>query len=231
MSDPNAPQNRQYPNRSPQGPQQPHPGATAFAPSGPPPKKKRRVWLWVLLGVLVLVFLLIAACSAIFAKSVGEAVQSAAPQQPSTVPSSGASGGATSAPTSNTATFGDTVKYDDGLAVTITKTKNAKQSKYTEHPGEPVTVFYVRVTNNTDQNLNGDLVSVDSTYGKDGSNADQVYDVDSFGDQISGTIAKGKSKTGEYAFAVPTKERGDVDVEVSLVDFDHDSALFSGSVK
>lgn len=190
------------------------------------------MWLWVLIGVLALILIFIVACTAIVGSAVNEATKGAVP---STIPSGAAtaSGGSSSqAPASNgTAKFGDTVKYDDGIAVAITKHKNGKTSKYSEHPGSPVTSFFVKVTNGTSENLNGAYVSVDVTYGKDGSPADQVFDSNNFGDQISGTIGKDKSKTGEYSFAVPIKERGDVTVEVSFTDFDHDNAIFAGSVK
>jgi hypothetical protein len=39
---------------------------------------------------------------------------------------------------------------------------------------------------------------------------------------------KGRQKTGKYGFAVPTKHMDDLVIEVS--DYEHDPALFSGSV-
>jgi hypothetical protein len=46
---------------------------------------------------------------------------------------------------------------------------------------------------------------------------------------VTGVIANGRQKTGNYHFAVPTKHMDDLVIEVS--DYEHDAALFSGSVK
>jgi hypothetical protein len=92
-----------------------------------------------------------------------------------------------------------------------------------------MTIITVKITNKSDHNLQGDLVSVDATYGDDGDSADTVFD-DNVGDSISGTITKGRSKSGQYGFAIPKKARGNVTVEVNI-DYDHDNAVFIGSVK
>lgn len=223
--------------------QQPHAtGSSAHQGTGyasaPPPPKKRRVWLWVLIAVLAVILILIAACTAIVGKSVSDAVEEAAPV-----------GGSTSAPVNPSASndpsaapdtskqdsgevgFDQVYTYDDGVAIEVTKTKVRKISELAAggRPGEPMVVFTIKVTNKSDQNLDGDLLSVDATYGKDGENADTVFDSSNIGDTISGTINKGRSKTGAYAFAVPKKGQSDVRLEVAP-GFDYESVTFSGSV-
>jgi len=106
------------PGGQPQQPYQgqPYPGqagATAFAT--PPPQKKRRVWLWVLIGVLALFLILLVSCVAI----VGTAVKSAAPADTSTTDAGSASSDEPSSPASKKAAapaaagIGDTVKTGD----------------------------------------------------------------------------------------------------------------------
>lgn len=140
------------------------------------------------------------------------------------------SGDPTDAPDSGTSKIGDKYTYDDGLVVEIIKTKRSKVSQYAAggHPGDPMAIFTVRITNGTKSALKGDLVTVQTTYGKDGNEAEAVYDQNL--NDISGTIPKGRAKTGTYGFAVPTKSMSNVVVEIGP-DFDHESAVFSGSVK
>jgi hypothetical protein len=71
--DPNRPQQPQVPGQ-PYPPQ--HGGATTFAPPQPP--KKRRVWLWVLIGILALFLIVIVACSAITVSAVNDVAKSVA---------------------------------------------------------------------------------------------------------------------------------------------------------
>ena len=65
------------------------------------------------------------------------------------------------------------------------------------------------------------------SYGSEGDEAEEIYDTPY--DSVTGTIARNRQKTGKYGFVVPTKHMNDLIIEVS--DYEHDPALFSGSVK
>ena len=71
--------------------------------------------------------------------------------------------------------------------------------------------------------------TVQVTYGPDGEEAEQTYLLDEAED-MSGKLIKGKSRSAGFSFLVPTKFYDDVVLEFSP-DFDHDSAVFSGSIK
>jgi hypothetical protein len=47
---------------------------------------------------------------------------------------------------------------------------------------------------------------------------------------LSGTIAKGRSKTGTYGFEVPAKHMKNLVIEVAP-DYEHDPALFEAAVR
>lgn len=132
------------------------------------------------------------------------------------------------------ASFSQAITYDDGLKVQVTQRKQGKIGEYAAggKAGGPMTVFTIKVTNGSTQTFDAALVSPQVTYGAEGDEADSVYDSgQGIGDGISGKILPGKAKSAKYAFAIPTKELGDVTMEVPLGDFEHDSAVFSGSVK
>lgn len=103
----------------PHGIQGAHPGTTMYAT--PPAPKKRRVWLWVLIGILAVFLVIVVACSAVVA-SMGGGGGSAAPAASSAEDgNAGASddggNGSTSKASAQakptTAKIGDTVKAGD----------------------------------------------------------------------------------------------------------------------
>jgi hypothetical protein len=89
-------------------------------------------------------------------------------------------------------------------------------------------VFTVKVTNNSDASLKDFYLSATAAYGDDGEEAESVADSENIKDGISQTIRKGKSAVGEYAFAIPKKQIGDVQLEVSS---GFQSLLFYGNAK
>jgi len=88
-------------------------------------------------------------------------------------------------------------------------------------------LFTVHIKNGTSHKVDADEFTVEVSYGPEGDAAESIYDTGL--DDVTGVIAKGRQKTGKYGFAVPTKHMDDLVIEVS--DYEHDPALFSGSVK
>jgi len=131
---------------------------------------------------------------------------------------------------SGTAQIGDKFAYDDGVVVEIIGTKRTKIPRYAAggQPGDPMALLTIRVKNGTESKLAVDLATVQVSYGKDGTKAEQVFDISVSG--LSGQIAPRRAKSGKYGFAVPKTGMSDVVVEVSP-DFEHDSAIFVGAIK
>lgn len=132
------------------------------------------------------------------------------------------------------ASFTEKVVYADGLEVEVTKVKNgrftAKDVEYTEEvkKGDPYTVFTIRVTNKSPKTV--DLVgSVRVAYGPDGEEAESTYVLEEAED-MSGKLIKGKARSAGFVYLVPTKFYDNVVLEFSA-DFEHESAVFSGSIK
>jgi len=235
-----------------QGPPQPYQGPPA--PPQPPygaqpiqtPGKKPKRFGWLALGVSALAGLVLGSCSGAIAAG-GDTTTVGAPapastvtvtapaappsSEPATEPTQDATDEPVDEPAAGEAGIKDTYAWEDGVEAKITKVEHRKISDNGAggRPGEPMVVLTFKVTNKSNQNLDGDLFSADVTYGKDGEPAESVFDL-GVGEGISGTVGKGRSKSGEYAYAIPTKQQGDVLVEVSP-GFDYSSGVFAGSVK
>jgi len=120
------------------------------------------------------------------------------------------------------------VTYDDGLVISVGNLKRGRVPDYNDHPGEPMVRFDVRIKNGSALRMSGDSATVSLSYGVDGREADSVYLENSEG--LTGTIAKGRNKTGTYAFEVPAKHMQNLVIEVAP-DYEHDPALFEAAVR
>jgi hypothetical protein len=130
------------------------------------------------------------------------------------------------------ATFEAPVAYPDGVTL---KVQNVVPGVETgEGPGvfagREFAVFTVTMHNGTTKPIDAQSVVVTSTYGKRGLVAERVYAADTDAVDFGGQIAPGADATARYAFAVPTKQLGDVRL---VVDFDgtHTSAEFDGDAR
>jgi hypothetical protein len=126
--------------------------------------------------------------------------------------------------------FGQTITWEDRLEASITSAKRRTISRYAAggKAGEPMAVITIKIKNGTKKAFNADDVSVNVTYGSGGTQADQVYDEGL--DNFEGTIAKGRSRSALYGFAVSSKGLKDLVVEIAP-SYDYTPALFSGSAK
>lgn len=131
------------------------------------------------------------------------------------------------------ASFHDKYTYPDGVRVEVIRIKQAKIGPYasTDDPakrGDPDQILSIRVTNGSAKKVDVSVANGTMTYGPDGDEAPFVSDTGV--DSMSGTVLPGRAKTGKYAWAVPTKYLSDATLEFT-VDFDHDAAIFTGSLK
>lgn len=125
--------------------------------------------------------------------------------------------------------FTQSVKYADGLQLTITKMTQGKVTGQGPgvFPGRAVTDFYVTLTNGTKKTLSLDVVVVTVTYGTPARLAHFVYDGNSV--DFAGTIKPGKSGKAVYGFSVPAADLSNVTMTADL-DGIHQLAVFKGKV-
>jgi len=137
------------------------------------------------------------------------------------------------------ANFHQKYTYEDGVQIEVTKIKHSKVTRYDAEiiddkdvakAGDPVVYLEVRVKNGSKTSIDA-YGSFTMTYGADGMEAPTSYLPDGKETtDMSGKILPGKSKTASENFMIPAKSQGDVVLEFSP-DMDHESAIFSGSVK
>jgi len=217
-----------YPAQTPpqppiQFPQQP-------APPRPPSHPWLGRWAFGLYGLMLgLLLVFVVGCS-VSDPSTAEPGTGPAASQPADEPSE-----TEPADPSGTVTgsFKQKLVYPDGVAVEVTRIKHAKLSESGvgdkgQVAGDPIQVLSIRVTNGSKAAVQVDAASGTMTYGPDGDEASTVFDTGING--MSGKVLPGKAKTGTYGFAVPAKYQGDAVLEFSF-DFDHGSAIFTGSIK
>jgi hypothetical protein len=108
----------------------------------------------------------------------------------------------------------------DGLVIRITNFKRGTVGRNAEggHPGDPMVLFTVHIKNGTSHKVDADEFSVEVTYGDDDDDAEAIHGNGL--DDVTGVIAKGRSKTGQYGFAVPIRDMDELLIDVS--DYDHD---------
>jgi hypothetical protein len=140
-------------------------------------------------------------------------------------------------PEPEVATFKDKYTYEDGVEVEITKIQHGKvtraDAEYSDdlEGGEDWVLLTARVKNGSSKRLDA-YGSFTLTYGEDGDEAESTCCIDSAPDttDMSGKILPGRSKVASELFLLPKKHQGDVVLEFSL-DFEHEDAIFAGSVK
>ncbi|MFF1378891.1 hypothetical protein [Streptomyces sp. NPDC058308] len=147
----------------------------------------------------------------------GGSLAAAAPPPPSAVAEAGA--------------WGDTKKWGDGLAVTVSKpVKFTPASFAVGHESKNQAVKWrIKVHNGTDEPFNGALMSVYVKSGDDGEGCSQIYD-GKLGNGIEGSVSPGSSGTAEFAFDVPPGHLNKVDLEVRP-QVDLDGRHWVGEVK
>ncbi|HEY9438137.1 MAG TPA: DUF4190 domain-containing protein [Streptomyces sp.] len=109
----------------------------------------------------------------------------------------------------------DAAVYDDGLEVTVSDAARYTPSAYAagHTKGNNTYKVSVIIENKTKKKFDATLVSVDARAGKDGVNAEQIFD-DKVGEGFSGTVLPGKKATVQFAFDTPADAKN-LTVEVS----------------
>lgn len=133
-----------------------------------------------------------------------------------------------------TAKIGDKVKQGD-LTIEVTRTGSATASAYAAgaKKGDHLATFTVRITNSGSEKFDTALASVDVSYGNDGDSAEAVFDSGKAEAEntFAGTITKGKSRSADFAYAIPKKQMENVQIEVSPNFITEGTVIFQGALK
>lgn len=128
----------------------------------------------------------------------------------------------------NTAKIGETLTYEDGIAVTVVSVKRTSFSDVSYGARGTGVAVVVKITNGGAETLDLAMSDVELTYGADGQQSEQVFDLEKgFEGGFDTKLAHGRTATAKYGFAVP---RGVSAVSVQVTpDFSSETAIFEGS--
>jgi hypothetical protein len=151
-----------------------------------------------------------------------------------TLPAGAASPASASASSAQLAAkLGGQVKFPDGLAVATSAptkfTPAGTAAGFTSgHQGVKI---ILTVVNGTGAPFNAVLVSATLTYGETGEKAEAVFDSQNrVGCSFQQKILPGKKATAVCGFSVPKPGLADLQLQVSLGDFQHEPAIFTGAL-
>jgi hypothetical protein len=175
--------------------------------------------LALVISVIVTIVTFVAAASAI--DQITESIESTSSSQ---APSAEAEAEDDSAETTTeNVAFGETVTYDDGLAVTVSAPEPFTPGEYAAGADQAAAVvFTITITNGTDKNFDPTLAypSVASS----GVEASSVYDSDASLDQPSTAVPAGQSVSWRAAFSVA--DPAQLILEISPGPFEYDSIVY-----
>jgi hypothetical protein len=111
-------------------------------------------------------------------------------------------------PLASSASFGG------GVAARVTKFTHGKEIDTGKGiiAGVPVVTFTIAFSNGTAKPISVNNVQVDVTYGSDQTPAPQSNFAETTG--LTGSLGAGMTRSGTYAFSIPTSAQGGVDVTV-----------------
>ncbi len=143
------------PPRQPLYPQQPppqgYPPQQPYYPPQyvPPPQKKSRTWLWIVLGVLAVLILGCIGVSMLVLRSAGTAINSVSTTVASTVTTIAETPTTQGQPASQASQVGGTITVND-VAVTLTSVKKLAADQFTQpKAGNEFIVVHVKIVNNS----------------------------------------------------------------------------------
>lgn len=129
-----------------------------------------------------------------------------------------------SSKTDTNASFGQTITYDDGLAVTVTDKGTFKPSEYAaKEKAKRYIKYQVTLKNGTDKSI--DPVLIYPTLQDGEAEASSVTDVEKkIGVPPTTKLLPGRTVKWNVAYGVDTD---DLVMEVAINDFTHDSAIYT----
>jgi len=144
------------------------------------------------------------------------------PSDEATDDESDSASGDESADSSN-ASFGETVTYDDGLAVTVSAPEAFTPGEYAVGADQAANVvFTITIANGTSENYDPSFAYPSVSSG--GVEATDIYDSDSALDQPRTAVPAGQSVSWKAAFSVA--DPGAVVLQISPDSFDYDDVVY-----
>lgn len=182
----------------PQQPDQPQ-----YIPPAPPPRRKRRVWPWVLLGVVLVPILVIAACTALLSAGIS---------------------GVEQARQGGTVAIGETFTYQSGLALTVSApTPYTPSNEFVVPDGQTAYEVTVSAVNGTPNPVGATLIRINATVSN--TPAQQVFDGAILPTQ---DIAPGQQLDIPFRFQVPDGTTGPL--QIAVTDSFNEPVFFTGAL-
>jgi hypothetical protein len=117
--------------------------------------------------------------------------------------------------------------YTDGVKVSVTSATRSIIPPFATGgiPGDPMVIVTVKIKNGRKKSFDTDIVSVNLAYGSSGKPGKSVFvsSMEGFGE----TIAKGRSRSAEYAFAMPKKSMNKIVIVINR-GLKYSPAIFAG---
>jgi Domain of unknown function (DUF4352) len=201
------PQQPSYPQQTPpQGypPQQPY-----YPPSYvPPPQKKSRTWLWIVLGVLAILVLGCIGVSMLVLSSARTTINSVSTTVASTVTTIAETPTTQGQPASQVSQVGGTITVND-VAVTLTSVKKLAGDQFTQpKPGNEFIVVHVKIVNNSTNEVDYNPFDFHARSGAgnitDEEVAPSTYTANN--ELSSGKLSAGGTVEGDIIFQVPKND-------------------------
>ncbi|WP_406175274.1 hypothetical protein [Streptomyces sp. NBC_00996] len=124
----------------------------------------------------------------------------------------------------------DTVSYETGVEVSLSKFTRGMSSEYATPENTPYVRFTVKVKNGSTDTVDVTGLTVNCSYGQDGSSSDSIFDTDKGLEGGPETrLLAGRSISVPWGCEFP-KGESSLQVEVSP-DYESETAIFTGRVK
>jgi len=124
----------------------------------------------------------------------------------------------------------DTVTYESDVDVSLSKFSRGVSGEYASPENTSYVKFTVKVVNGGDKTLDATMLTVNCSYGEDGSSSESIFDSEAGLDGGPDTkVLAGRSLNVPWGCELPKGEKL-LQVEVAP-DFDSETAIFTGSVK
>ncbi|MEU9865761.1 DUF4190 domain-containing protein [Streptomyces sp. NPDC047971] len=128
--------------------------------------------------------------------------------------------------------FGQTFAYEDGIKVTVSAPRAYEPDQFAAGHTKGNSAFQVTVTivNGSKKTLDVSGALVDAS-DAEGSRAEPVFDGSNATEMFQGNVLPGKQAKAKFAFSVPAKADGELQVELSPTILDHEEAIWVGPTK
>jgi hypothetical protein len=200
----------EQPSYPPQTPPQGYPPQQPYYPPQymPPPQKKSRTWLWVVLGVLAVLILGCIGVSMFVLRSAGTAINSVSTTVASTVTTIAETPTTQAQPASQVSQVGGTITVND-VAVTLVSVKKLAGDQFIQpKAGNIFIVVHVKIVNNSTGEVDYNPFDFHARSGAgnitDEEVAPSTYTANN--ELSSGKLSAGGTVEGDIVFQVPKND-------------------------